>query len=62
MRLATKEDFIEDLYLSIRELIEHHDVQAREIRRWVNQALRNTPPKLISNRLNPAQVESRGAR
>jgi hypothetical protein len=24
LHLATKEDFVEDLYLAIRELVEHH--------------------------------------
>lgn len=60
LRLASKEDFVEDLYLSIRELVEHHHCQPREIRRFVNQALKGTPPKLISNRLNFAQDESGG--
>lgn len=58
LRLANKDDFIEDLYLAIRELAEHHGCQPREIRRFVNQALKGTPPKLISNRLNFAQDES----
>jgi hypothetical protein len=58
LRLAGKEDFVEDFYLSIRELIEHHGCQPREIRRFVNQALKSTPPKLISNRINFAQDES----
>ena len=26
LRLAGKEDFVEDLYLAIRELVEHHRV------------------------------------
>jgi plasmid maintenance system antidote protein VapI len=38
LRLSGKEEFVEDLYLSIRELIEHHGCQPREIRRFVNQA------------------------
>jgi plasmid maintenance system antidote protein VapI len=54
LRLATKEDFIEDLYLAVRELVEHHDVQPREIRRFVNQALKDTPPKAISDRVKVA--------
>jgi hypothetical protein len=58
LRLAGKEDFVEDLYLAIRELVEHHGCQPREIRRFVNQALRGTPPKLIFNRLEIAQDES----
>lgn len=60
LRLAHKDDYIEDLYLAIRELVEHHGCQSREIRRFVNQALKSTPPKLISNRINFAQDESRG--
>jgi hypothetical protein len=60
LRLAGKEDFVEDLYLAIRELVEHHGCQPREIRRFVNQALRGTPPKLISNRINFPQDESGG--
>jgi hypothetical protein len=60
--LAGKDDFVEDLYLSIRELVEHHDCQPREIRRFVNQALKGTPPKLVFNRLNFAQDESGGER
>lgn len=55
LRLATKEDFIEDLYLAIRELVEHHGVQPRETRRFVNQALKGTPPKAICDRLKVAQ-------
>jgi hypothetical protein len=55
LRLATKEDFVEDLYLAIRELVEHHAVQPREVRRFVNQALKGTPPKAISDRLFLAQ-------
>ena len=62
LRLATKEDHVEDLYLAVQELIEHHRVQPREIRRFVNQALKGTPPKLIFNRLNFAQDESGGDR
>jgi hypothetical protein len=27
LRLAGKDDFIEDLYLAVRELVEHHGVQ-----------------------------------
>ena len=61
LRLANKDDYIEDLYLAIRELVEHHQCQPREIRRFANQALNGTPPKLISNRLNFAQDESGGA-
>jgi hypothetical protein len=38
LRLAGKEDFVEDLCLAIRELIEHHGCQPREVRRFVNQA------------------------
>jgi hypothetical protein len=60
LRLANKDDYIEDMYLAIRELVEHHQCQPREIRRFVNQALRGTPPKLISNRLNFAQNGSGG--
>ena len=60
LRLANKEEFVEELYLSIRELVEHHQCQPREIRRFVNQALKSNPPKLISNRLNFAQDESGG--
>jgi hypothetical protein len=55
LRLAGKEDFVEDLYLAIRELVEHHRCQPREIRRFVNQALSQRPPKLISNRFEIAQ-------
>jgi hypothetical protein len=55
LRIADKEDFIEDLYLAIRELVEHHGAQSREIRRFVNQALKDTPPKAIANRLKTAQ-------
>ena len=60
LRLAGKEDFVEDLYLAVRELVEHHGCQPREIRRFVNQALKQTPPKLISNRLTFVQDESGG--
>jgi len=60
LRLANKDDYIEDLYLAVQELIEHNGCQPREIRRFVNQALKGTPPKLISNRLNFAQNESGG--
>jgi hypothetical protein len=60
LRLANKDDYIEDLYLAVRELVDHHRCQPREIRRFVNQALKSTPPKLISNRLNFAQDESGG--
>jgi hypothetical protein len=60
LRLANKDDAVEDLYLAVRELVEHHGCQPREIRRFVNQALKSTPPKLISNRLNFAQDESGG--
>ena len=60
LRLAGKEDFVEDLYLAVRELVEHHGCQPREIRRFVNQALKGTPPKAISDRLNLAQDESGG--
>jgi hypothetical protein len=45
LRLAGKEDFVEDLYLAIRELVEHHQCQPREIRRFANQALKGIPPK-----------------
>jgi hypothetical protein len=58
LRLANRDDFIEDLYLAVRELVEHHGCQPREIRRFVNQALRQTPPKAISDRLIFAQDES----
>ena len=61
LRLANKDDYVEDLYLAIRELVEHHQCQPREIRRFVNQAAKGTPPKLISKRLNFAQDESGGA-
>jgi len=60
LRLANKDDFIEDLYLAVRELVEHHRVQPREVRRFVNQALKQTPPKAISDRLNFAQDGSGG--
>ena len=60
LRLAKKDDNIEDLYLAVRELVEHHSCQPREIRRFCNQALKGTPPKLISNRINFAQDESGG--
>jgi hypothetical protein len=60
LRLANKDDYIEDLYLAIRELVQHHQCQPREIRRFANQAIKGTPPKLISNRLNLAQDESGG--
>jgi len=60
LRLANRDDFIEDLYLAVRELIEHHGVQLREVRRFCNQALKGTPPKAISDRLNFAQDESGG--
>jgi hypothetical protein len=61
LRLASKDDYVEDLYVSIRELVEHHQCQPREIRRFANQALKGTPPKLISNRLKFAQDDSGGA-
>ena len=60
LRLAGKQDFVEDLYLSIWELVEHHGCQPREIRRFVNQTLKGTPPKLVSNRLEIAQDASGG--
>lgn len=60
LRLANKDDYIEDLYLAIRELVGHHGCQPREIRRFVNQALKQTPPKAISDRLIFAQEESGG--
>jgi len=60
LRLANKDDYIEDLYLAVRELNELHGCQPREIRRFVNQALKGTPPKLISNRINLAQDASGG--
>lgn len=55
LRLADKDDFIEDMFLAIRELVEHHRVQPREVRRFVNQALKDTPPKAIADRLEIAQ-------
>ena len=62
LHLSSKQDFVEDLYLAIRELVEHHGGQPREIRRFVNQALKGSPPKLISNRLEIDQDGSGGAR
>jgi hypothetical protein len=55
LRPADKDDFIEDLYLAIRELLDRHAVQPREVRRFVNQALKGTPPKATSDRLKVAQ-------
>jgi hypothetical protein len=60
LRLANKHDFIEDLYLAVRELVKLHGVQPREVRRFVNQALKQSPPKAISDRLTFAQDESGG--
>ena len=51
MRTANDVDFCEDLYLSIRELVEIFGVTPRGIRRWVNQSLKAVPPSPIRDRV-----------
>ena len=51
MRTANEVDFTEDLYLTIRELVEVFGVTPRGIRRWVNQSLRAIPPATIRDRI-----------
>jgi hypothetical protein len=42
-RLADKDDLLEDLYLTIRELVEHHGMTARGVGQCVTRALNQKP-------------------
>jgi hypothetical protein len=52
LRQATREDWIEDLYSAVRELIETHGTAPREIRRWVTQTIGGKVPAAIKNRVD----------
>lgn len=52
MRTSTEADYVEDLFSTIRELLDI-GVSARSIHRYVNQSLRGTPPSLIAERVPP---------
>jgi hypothetical protein len=43
LRIADKDDFLEDLYLTIRELVEQHGMTARGVRQCVTRALNQKP-------------------
>ena len=60
MRTANDVDFCEDLYLSIRELVEVFGVTPRGIRRWVNQSLKAVPPSPIRDRVWTADEKTAG--
>ena len=51
MRSANEVDFTEDLYLTIRELVEVFALSPRTIRRYVNQSLKAIPPALVRDRV-----------
>jgi hypothetical protein len=50
VRQPTREDWIEDLYSAIRELIDTHGTAPREIRRWVTQTIGGKVPAAIKKR------------
>jgi hypothetical protein len=59
LRLSGREDFEEDLYLTIRELVENFGVPPSSIRRMVNQAIRGTPGSVdLRSRVLPAPLGS----
>ena len=51
MRMASEVDNTEDLYLTIRELVEVFGITPRGVRRWVNQSLRAIPPTTVRDRV-----------
>lgn len=60
MRTANEVDYCEDLWSSIRELVETFGVTPRGIRRWVNQSLRAIPPSPIRDRVWTADEKAAG--
>jgi hypothetical protein len=49
LRPARKKDFLEDLELTIVELVRHRHTQPREIRRFVNAALKSASNNVSLN-------------
>ena len=59
LRFATREDFAEDVFLAIRELIEHCGITAKGVWQLVNSALKNEPPAYISDRISLQETRSK---
>ena len=51
LRMANETDYCEDLFLTVRELVEVFGVTPRGVRRWVNQSLKAVPPSPIRDRV-----------
>jgi hypothetical protein len=62
LRPARKSDFLEDLELTIVELVRHRHTQPREVRRYVNAALKTASNNVSLNGPESAPKRSGGAR